>query len=126
MKSKNKKNIINFMNYYHNFHDSNILNINYIIKESKIEIILNVCWSGIPVLNEDKTYQTNGVVLKMIFYDILQYNNREMVIDNKINKAFLKYIKLNDREVLCFADSVDKPSFYVVCDRIEYEEIEEE
>lgn len=126
MKSINKKNIINFMNYYHNFHDSNILNINYIIKESKIEIILNVCWSGIPVLNEDKTYQTNGVVLKMIFYDILQYNNREMVIDNKINKAFLKYIKLNDREVLCFADSVDKPSFYVVCDRIEYEEIEEE
>lgn len=126
MKSINKKNIINFMNYYHNFHDSNILNINYIIKESKIEIILNVCWSGIPVLNEDKTYQTNGVVLRMIFYDILQYNNREMVIDNKINKAFLKYIKLNDREVLCFADSVDKPSFYVVCDRIEYEEIEEE
>lgn len=126
MKSINKKNIINFMNYYHNFHDSSILNINYIIKESKIEIILNVCWSGIPVLNEDKTYQTNGVVLKMIFYDILQYNNREMVIDNKINKAFLKYIKLNDREVLCFADSVDKPSFYVVCDRIEYEEIEEE
>ena len=126
MKNINKKNIINFMNYYHNFHDSNILNINYIIKESKIEIILNVCWSGIPVLNEDKTYQTNGVVLKMIFYDILQYNNREMVIDNKINKAFLKYIKLNDREVLCFADSVDKPSFYVVCDRIEYEEIEEE
>lgn len=126
MKSINKKNIINFMNYYHNFHDSNILNINYIIKESKIEIILNVCWSGIPVLNEDKTYQTNGVVLKMIFYDILQYNNREMVIDNKINKAFLKYIKLNDREVLCFADSVDKPSFYVVCDIIEYEEIEEE
>ena len=126
MKNINKKNIINFMNYYHNFHDSNILNINYIIKESKIEIILNVCRSGIPVLNEDKTYQTNGVVLKMIFYDILQYNNREMVIDNKINKAFLKYIKLNDREVLCFADSVDKPSFYVVCDRIEYEEIEEE
>ena len=126
MKCINKKNITNFMNYYHNFHDSNILNINYIIKESKIEIILNVCWSGIPVLNEDKTYQTNGVVLKMIFYDILQYNNREMVIDNKINKAFLKYIKLNDREVLCFADSVDKPSFYVVCDRIEYEEIEEE
>lgn len=126
MKNINKKNITNFMNYYHNFHDSNILNINYIIKESKIEIILNVCWSGIPVLNEDKTYQTNGVVLKMIFYDILQYNNREMVIDNKINKAFLKYIKLNDREVLCFADSVDKPSFYVVCDRIEYEEIEEE
>lgn len=126
MKNINKKNIINFMNYYHNFHDSNILNINYIIKESRIEIILNVCWSGIPVLNEDKTYQTNGVVLKMIFYDILQYNNREMVIDNKINKAFLKYIKLNDREVLCFADSVDKPSFYVVCDRIEYEEIEEE
>ena len=126
MKSINKKNIINFMNYYHNFHDSNILNINYIIKESKIEIILNVCWSGIPVLNEDKTYQTNGVVLRMIFYDILQYNKREMVIDNKINKAFLKYIKLNDREVLCFADSVDKPSFYVFCDRIEYEEIEEE
>ena len=124
MKSINKKNIINFMNYYHNFHDSSILNINYIIKESKIEIILNVCWSGIPVLNEDKTYQTNGVVLRMIFYDILQYNNRE--ISKMINKAYLRYIKFDDREMLCFADSVDKPLFYVVCDRIEYEEIEEE
>ena len=124
MKEINRKNISNFMNYYHNFHDSNIININYIVKDTRIEIVLDVCWSGIPVLNEDKTYQTNSVMLKIIFYDIVQYNNREMFFNKNINKAFLKYIKFNDKEMLCFADSSLEPLFYVVCDRIEYEEID--
>ena len=124
MKEINRKNISNFMNYYHNFHDSNIININYFVKDTRIEIVLDVCWSGIPVLNEDKTYQTNSVMLKIIFYDIVQYNNREMFFNKNINKAFLKYIKFNDKEMLCFADSSLEPLFYVVCDRIEYEEID--
>jgi len=124
MKDINRKNLTNFMNYYHNFHDSNIININYFVKDARIEIILDVCWSGIPILNEDKTYQTNRVMLKMIFYDIVQYNNREVNLNNIINKAFLRYIKFNDREMLCFADSSLEPLFYVVCDRIGYEEIE--
>lgn len=124
MKGISRKNITNFMNYYHNFHDSNIININYFVKDTRIEIVLDVCWSGIPVLNEDKTYQTNRVMLKMIFYDVVQYNNREMNFNKMINKVFLKYIKFNDREMLCFADSSSEPLFYVVCDRIEYEEIE--
>ena len=121
MKSINKRNIGNFMNYYHNFHDSNIISISYNIKDARIVAIINVCWSGIPMLNEDKTYHTNEVMIKMVFHNVLQYNNREM--NNGINKAYLKYIKFNDREMLCFADSVDKPLFYVVCDTIEYEEV---
>lgn len=123
MRCINNKNIANFMNYYHSFHDSDIININYRVKDARIEILLDVCWSGIPMLNEDKTYQTNRVMIKMIFYDVLQYNNKEMFLSNNINKAFLKYIKFDDKEMLCFADSVDKPSFYVVCDKIEYEEV---
>lgn len=122
MKCINKKNITNFMSYYHNFHDSNILNVNYHVNKNIIEILLDVFWSGIPSLNDDRTYQTNRVMIKMIFYDVLQYNNRE--ISKMINKAYLRYIKFDDREMLCFADSVDKPLFYVVCDRIEYEEVE--
>ena len=124
MKEINKKNIANFMNFYHNFHDSKIINVNYFVNDCRIEIVLDVCWSGIPVLNEDKTYQTNRVMLKMIFYDIVQYNNREMSMNNIINKGFLKYIKFNDSEMLCYADSSLEPLFYVVCDRIEYEELE--
>ena len=60
MKKLSKDNIDKFLKYYHNFHDSYIVNIYYDIVNSRIEILLDVVWSGKPVL-KGKTYE--------IYYD---------------------------------------------------------
>ena len=55
MKKITQENLNEFVKYYHEFHDSYITNINYDIFKSKIELLIDVCWSGKPILKENKT-----------------------------------------------------------------------
>ena len=69
-----KDNLSSFMEYYHDFHDSNILYINYNIEKAKIEILINVYWSGEPTSNENGSYNTNKTKLKMVLKSAITKN----------------------------------------------------
>lgn len=120
-----KNNLDEFVKYYHSFHDSYITNINYDISKSEIELLINVYWSGEPVLKEDKTYDTNKTKMRMILNGVERYNTKEMFSWDFIYDAFIKYIKIDNKEFICFASNEQEPLIYVVCDSIEYEEIKE-
>lgn len=118
-----KDNLSSFCEYYHDFHDSYITNIHYDIKNSKIELLMNVYWSGEPTLNEDGTYQTNKVKMKLHLNGVEQCNNKEISSWDYIHEAFIKYVTINNKEFICFASDEKDPFLYVVCDYIEYEEL---
>mgnify|MGYP005932758641 FL=1 len=120
-----KDNLDEFINYYHEFHDSYITNVNYDISKSQIELLINVRWAGKPILREDKTYQTNKIKMRMILNNIEQCNNKEMFSWDYINEIFIKYIKLNNNEFICFASDEQEPLIYIVCESIKYEEIKD-
>lgn len=123
MKKLSKDNIDKFLRYYHDFHDSYVVNICYDIVNSKIEIFLDVVWSGKPVL-KGKTYETNTVHLKLVCYGVCKYMGKNIFSWEYINKCFLDYINFEGEKKLCFATAKDDPLVYVVCDAIEYEEVE--
>ena len=118
-----KDNLNEFIKYYHEFHDSYITNVNYDIAKSEIELLINVCWSGEPILKDDNAYQTNKTKMRMILNNVEQCNNKEMFSWDYINKVFIKYIKLDNKEFICFAINEKFPLIYIVCESIEYEEI---
>lgn len=118
-----KDNLSSFIEYYHNFHDSYITNINYDIKLSKIELFIDVSWSGELILKEDGHYETNKTKLKMIFNDIEQCNNKEIFSWDYISDAFMKYINIKNKDYICFASDENDPLVYIICDNIEYEEL---
>ena len=120
-----KDNLDEFIIYYHVFHDSYITNVNYDISKSQIVLLINVRWAGKPILREDKTYQTNKIKMRMILNNIEQCNNKEMFSWDYINEIFIKYIKLNNNEFICFASDEQEPLIYIVCESVEYEEIKE-
>lgn len=123
MNELNKNNLTEFIKYYHGFHDSYITNINYDISKSKIEILIDVYWSGEPILKENGTYQTNKTKMRMILDGVVQCNNKEICLWDYINNVFIKYIKLDNKEFICFASDEQEPLVYIVCDSIQYEEI---
>ncbi len=118
-----KDNLSSFIEYYHGFHDSYITNINYDIRLSKIELFIDVYLSGEPILKEDRTYETNKPKMKMIFNGVKQCNNKEIFSWDYISDAFIKYIKIKNKEFICFANDEKEPLVYIVCDNIEYEEL---
>jgi len=118
-----KDNLSSFIEYYHGFHDSYITNINYDIKHSQIVVFIDVCWSGDPIQKEDGTYETNKTKMKMVFNGVEQCNNKEIFSWDYINDIFIQYIKIKNTEFICFASDEKEPLFYIVCDNIEYEEL---
>ena len=118
-----KENLSSFIEYYHNFHDSYITNISYDIKLSKIELLINVGWSGKPTLKENKYYETNKTKLKIIFNNVEQYFNKNIFSDNYISDAFIKYINIKNKDYICFASDEIEPLIYIVCNNMEYEEL---
>lgn len=118
-----KDNLSSFIEYYHGFHDSYITNINYDIRLSKIELFIDVYWSGEPILKEDRAYETNKTKMKMIFNGVEQCNNKEIFSWDYISDVFIKYIKIQNKEFICFASDENDPLVYIVCDNIEYEEL---
>lgn len=124
MKQIDKNNIDDFMKYYHDFHDSYITNINYDVFKSLITMTINVYWSGEPKLKEDKTYETNKTKIKMNFVGVEKCNNKEIFSWDYIYEAYLDYIKIKNKEFICFASDKEEPFVYICCDKIEYEELE--
>ncbi len=122
MKKLSKENIDKFLQYYHDFHDSYIVNIYYDIVNSKIDLILDVVWSGEPILN-GKTYETNEVHLKLVCYGVCKYMGKNISSWEYINQCFLDYINFEGEKKLCFATAKNNPLVYVICDVIEYEEV---
>lgn len=118
-----KDNLSSFIEYYHGFHDSYITNINYDIRLSQIELFIDVYWSGDPILKEDRTYETNKTKMKMIFNGVEQCNNKEIFSWDYISDAFIQYIKIKNKEFICFASDEKEPLVYIVCDNIEYKEL---
>jgi len=118
-----KENLSEFIEYYHRFHDSYITNINYSVAKSEIELLIDVYWSGEPILKEDGYYETNKTKMKILFKGIEKYNNKEICSWDYITCAFIKYIKINNKEFICFASDETNPSIYIVCESIEYEEV---
>jgi len=118
-----KDNLSSFIDYYHGFHDSYIASIHYDITNSQIEIFIDVYWSGEPVLKEDGTYETNKTKIKLIFNGVEQCHNKEMFSWDYITAAYIKYIKIKNKEYICFASDEKEPLVYIVCDSINYEEL---
>lgn len=123
MNELNKNNLGEFLKFYHSFHDSYITNINYDVTKSQIELLIDVYWSGEPTLKEDNTYETNKTKMRMICEGVEKCNNKESFSWDYINDVYLNYIKLNNKEYICFASDEDDPYVYIVCDNIKYEEI---
>ena len=123
MKELAKENLSKFLEYYHNLHDSYILKINYNVFDSKLELMLDVTWSDKPTLKNDKTYETNKTKLKMLFNDIKTFNIKDYFSWDYIDEVYIKYIKLDKKEYICFASDKNNPLIYIVCNDIEFEEI---
>lgn len=119
-----KDNLASFLKYYHYFHDSYVLSINYDMNKTQIKIVISVGWLGESKLKENCHYETNKIKLKFIFYGVEQCNNKEIFSWDYINKAYLEYIKVDGKEFICFASAREEPFVYVVCEKIEYEEIQ--
>lgn len=113
------------MDYYHCFHDSYIANVIYDFRNSRLELFIDIWWSGNPLIKEDGTYETNKVKLKLVCTNIQQYNFKEKFSDY-IEEAYLKYITINNKQYLCFATDNENPLISIVCDSIEYEEVIEQ
>lgn len=118
-----KNNLNKFLEYYHFLHDSYITNVNYLISEKKLELFVDVCWAGKPILKEDNTYETNKTKIRLIFNDIKEFSCKEIYSWDYINRVYVNYIRLDGNEYICFASSKDKPLIYVVCNEIECIEI---
>ena len=123
MKELTKENLNEFIEYYHELHDSYIKDINYNVYDSKIELFIDVCWSGEPILKEDNTYETNKTKLKLVLNNIKTFNIKDYFSGDYIDEVYIKFIKLEDKEYICFASDEENPLIYIVCKSIEYEEI---
>lgn len=117
-----KENINEFLSYYHYFHDSRINKIDYNIDEDKIDIYINACFAG-QIFLEDGVYNKSWRKIKIQLKKIIKCNIQEFYTYDDINELFLKFIKKNNQDFVCFATEEENPSIYIVCESIEYEEL---
>lgn len=121
MKINNNESIKEFLIKYKSLHDSNITNINYDITNSKLEMSINVFWSGEPVLKEDNTYETNKTKINLIFKGIEKLTIKEIESFDYIEGIKLEYIKLNNKDYINFVDNYE--IINIICEELSYEEI---
>ena len=113
-----------FLEYYHYFHDGIIEKVNYDIKNDQIELIVRLIFKGEIKLSLDgKTYLKNETTIRLLFKKIVEINIKEIFSWDFIGNAFLKYLKLNNNECICFATNENNPDIYIVSEFLEYEEI---
>lgn len=125
MKKITKETLEEVMDYYHGFHDSCIKNVRYDYLNSNVEIFIDVFWSGEPSIKEDGRYETHSTKVRMVCHDVQQYNFKETYADY-IDDAYLKFLKIKNKEYICFATDKENPLISVVSESIWYEEIQEE
>lgn len=123
MKRLTKENIDEFLNFYHHLHDSSIARITYDIKNTIIEIEIDIFWSGKPSKNEDGSINSHKTKLKLVCHEIEMCNNKEIFSWDYIDSAYIKYITIKGKEFLYISDKEERPSLYVVCEYAEYEEM---
>lgn len=121
MEILNKENIDKFINDFHSFHDSSITHIAYDVTKSQIGMFVDVNSNA----DETNFDEVNKKKLRLLFKDVEKCNNKEIFSWNYIDKAYIKYIKLDNREYLCFASDEEDPFVYIVCDTIAYEIVDE-
>lgn len=122
MEKITKENLNKFLSKYQNLHDSKIESTFYDINNSQIEIKFSILWSGEVKLKKDGTLQTKKGHLRMLFNNIEECNNKEIFSYDFIYQAYVKYIKLKEKEYICFASDKTDPFLYIVCEEVEYEE----
>lgn len=105
------------------FHDSTIANINYDITKNCIEVVINVYWSGEPSKKEDGSLDTHKTKVRVLFNKIHECNNKTLSYFKDVNEAYLKYIYLEGKEYICFADDETNPSVYIISDGMMVEEL---
>lgn len=123
MKELTKNNILEFLEYYHDLHDSNITMIEYDISKAQITLIINVYWSGEPKLKDDGNYETNKKKIKIIFEGVEKVKSKEICSYEYIDDVYFKFIMLNNKEYICFADYEENPTLYIVSENAKYKEI---
>ncbi|MDE6142097.1 MAG: hypothetical protein K2G03_05795, partial [Bacilli bacterium] len=70
MKEITKENLEEFLYYYHGFHDSYIKNVKYDYLKGKVEIFIDVFWSGEPNIKEDGKYETHSTKMRLVCHNI--------------------------------------------------------
>lgn len=123
MKNVNKDNLQCFIEYYHGFHDSYIKNINYNVDNAQIELLINAGWCGEITLNQNGYYETNATKIKMIFNNVIEFNNKEILSFDFINETRIKYIQIREKDMICLDFDGDSTLVHIIFDNIDYEEI---
>ena len=123
MKELEKENINYFVEYYHYLHDSFITHIYYDINKSQIQLSIDVYWAGNNQIKNDTTYVMNKEKLKIFFNSVKEYKCQNISPSDYIDHVYIKSIKIEDREYMCFANEVETPYIYIICDNIQYEKI---
>lgn len=123
MKQLTKDNIDEFLEYYHNFHDGLIKSVIYDCDQARIKLIIEAFWVGDVKIDQEGKYKTKKRSIKIIFSEVEKANIKEMFSYDFIMEAYLRYISMNNKEYICFADNDTNPNFYCVCKSLEYEEM---
>ena len=95
----------------------------YNIFDSKIEMLIDVAWSGKRFVREDGTTDTNKTKLRLVFNDVQQCDIKELYSWDFIMNCYLNYVTFEEDEYICFANDEKDPMIYIVCEDIDYEEI---
>ena len=122
MKKINKDNLLQFLNYYHRFHDSYITTINYDVSNANIELFVDVQWTGEPTKKFDGYFETNKTKMMIQFIGVKKFKCKEFFQWDYFNEVYLDYIKLENKELICFSNDKNDSFIYIVCDNIKYKE----
>lgn len=120
MNKVNKENMEFFMKKYNYFHDSNFINLNYDIYEEKVEVLIEVYWK----IQEKGHYERSKENVKLVFQNVKECEIKQCNSWDFINKAYMKLMNFEDwGEMICFASDENKDLFYVVCEKVQFEEM---
>ncbi len=123
MKKLTKENLEEFLTYYNGLHDSLIRSVNYDIKTATMEMFIDVFWAGKPTLKKNNKYDTGKTKLKIVFNGVEKCNIKEIFSFDYIMNGYVRYVKWENKEYICFSDDEEKPKIYVLSDEMLFEEI---
>ncbi len=126
MKKLTSENREDFLEYYHGLHDSSIKEMHVDLQNAKIELEIDVFWSGKPTLKKEGTYETNKTKIHLVFKHIHQFFYKELTAYDYIEDAYINDVKVDGEKFICFATDKDEPQIYIICKEIEYEDIKED
>ncbi len=116
MKKITEEHLEHFLIKFHYLHDCSIISSYYDIREERIELVMDLYWKNQEKVDSDKK-------IKLVFQNVQKYNNKEISTCDFINKIYIKYVTLEDKKLICFANEEKNPFIYIVCEKMEYEEL---